>query len=213
MPTTQSERETLHQIAQEYEARGYRVILRPDSHQRPDFLRRFAPDLLALSDRENVVVEVRERGSLRRMKQFDQLANLVNDQPGWRYRCIVAPRPESNGLEGQKTLTPAQIRAALESAEQLSLSKNYQAAFLSAWTALEATLRARVAREDVTPGGNTGIALIKAAHMAGLIDETEYKCIADSYGKRNALVHGFEAGRVTRNDVKRVCAFAHELLA
>jgi uncharacterized protein YutE (UPF0331/DUF86 family) len=52
-------RQKLQEIAAEYEARGYDVLVEPRPEQLPEFLAGFRPDLVARGPNESVVVEVK----------------------------------------------------------------------------------------------------------------------------------------------------------
>jgi Holliday junction resolvase len=58
------EKKRLNSVAREYRKQGCKVLLYPGETDLPSFLSGFQPDLIAYSDEENVVVEVKSKSTL-----------------------------------------------------------------------------------------------------------------------------------------------------
>jgi hypothetical protein len=78
------------EIASEYLAKGYRVLIEPKPEALPDFLRGFTPDLMARSD-----TEVRRRSVLRDDDALSELAGIVEQHPQWRLELIVIGKEQA----------------------------------------------------------------------------------------------------------------------
>lgn len=72
-----TEARRLQQVAEEYRARGYEVLLEPQRNQLPRALARLHPDLVARKGEELVVVEVKSRSALKNNAQVQELARTV----------------------------------------------------------------------------------------------------------------------------------------
>ena len=53
------ERRKIREVAREYRRAGYEVLVEPSGPQVPAFLGDYRPDLIAVGDRESVVIEVK----------------------------------------------------------------------------------------------------------------------------------------------------------
>ncbi|HEY2321228.1 MAG TPA: hypothetical protein VGJ82_00060, partial [Thermoanaerobaculia bacterium] len=88
MTQSDLEKSKLEQIASEYRRKGYDVATRPREDHIPPFLRPFQPDLVATSDRDNVVVEIKSSLDLA-SESIMKLAEAVEAQSGWRFELVV----------------------------------------------------------------------------------------------------------------------------
>jgi hypothetical protein len=208
---TEIEQDFLEQVANEYRSRGFRVVLRPQDEELPPFLQPFQPDFIALSDEENIVVEVRERGGLNRAPRINELAEALSGQPGWRLKYLIAPRDEDR-LSTKSSFSPKRIREILDNAQSLCNDGDLVPAFLLAFSALEAAARRAADKYHIKPASPNTIAALKSAYSAGLMDQEDLDELVQLAEKRNALAHGFSGGRVTKADVRRVCRMARQLI-
>lgn len=213
MFVTEAEQDFVEQVANEYRSRGFRVVLRPRQDELPPFLQGFEPDLIALSDEENIVVEVRERGGLKRAPRVGELAEALSDQPGWRLKYLLAPSDEDLlNSKNVTSLSPKRIRETLDDSQSLCSAGDVVPAFLLAFGALEAAARRAAEKYHVRPASANAIAVLKSAYSAGLMDQADLDELVRLSQKRDALTHGFSTGRVTKADVRRVCRFARQLI-
>lgn len=104
---------TQKRLARQYRTLGYDVVERPEPRQLPDFMRDTAPDLVARSDTDNVVVEIKRHAALKGSNDLVDLADRVSDRPGWRFELVVLADEESASPIDQAPLI-AKARAAAE---------------------------------------------------------------------------------------------------
>lgn len=213
MTVTESEREFVERIANEYRSRGFRVVLRPRPDELPPFLQAFQPDFIALSDDENIVVEVRERGGLKRSPRVGELAEALSGQPGWRLKYLLAPSEDDLlSAKNPASLSTKRIRETLKDSESLCDAGDVVPSFLLAFSALEAAARRAADKYHVKPASPNAIAALKSAYSAGLMDQDDLDELVRLAEKRNALAHGFSGGRVTKADVRRVSQMVRQLI-
>src|SRR5688572_26813683 len=81
----------LNDIAEGYKQRGYKVTVAPPPHQLPGFLSRFQPDMIAESPDESVVIEIKSSGKARGTAYWQELSNILQQHPGWRFEFVVDP--------------------------------------------------------------------------------------------------------------------------
>jgi len=82
-------RQRLQDIAAEYEARGYDVLVEPGPEKLPAFLASFRPDLVARGPHESVGIEVKVGTETAVSERFRELAETIQRQPGWRFSLVV----------------------------------------------------------------------------------------------------------------------------
>jgi len=129
----------LQEIAAEYEARGYEVLVEPGPEQLPEFLASFRPDLVARGPNESVVVEVKVGTQTAAAERFRDLAETIQRQPGWRFSLVVIdPRSDEVAPLTQELLHRKDIADRLGRAHALLKTGATDAAFLLMWVAVEA---------------------------------------------------------------------------
>lgn len=201
MTSIEFETQRIQELAAEYQAKGYDVVIRPAEHALPEFLRGFQPDLVALSPGDNVVVEVKNTQELR-SKSLARLSEVIENHSGWRFELVVANRPSGEEIPSQGDLAVDElIRTRLLSAEELAKAGQLEAAAMLAWSAAEAVLRtwARVEGVDAERKGSSF--LLKQLYSLGFLDERVYEDLVHAMEYRNAVAHGFSA-RVDRQHVQ-----------
>lgn len=184
--STEYEATVLAALRPEYESKGYRFIIRPNRDQTPTFLGTYQPDAIALSDKENIVIEVKSGRTPETQRRISQIARLVENEPGWRFRVyygetskpLLYERPSKTELQHQ-----------LQEAKALAAAGHVRAAFIIGWAALEAL--ARTVSEGV---GKTRAMmpreLVGWLAQEGHIDSETRRLLRDLVSIRNAVVHG-----------------------
>jgi hypothetical protein len=105
------------EIARDYALRGYRVRVSPGAEELPEFLRHFKPDVVAEGPNDSVVVEFKRAKGSRTPRYWAELAQAVQQHPGWRYELVVdndLVRPAPEGM------SPSEILREFDVARQLS---------------------------------------------------------------------------------------------
>ncbi|MEZ4860317.1 MAG: hypothetical protein R3C14_03390 [Caldilineaceae bacterium] len=189
------EHQRLLEIAREYRQLGYEVILAPSAEQAPDFLAPFHLDMIARSQKENVVVEVRSQISLTEAPRLDAIAKAVEDKEDWRFELVVTNSKERNGLytKDAKLLEQADIRYRLQEVRDLTNEEYSDAAFLLVWSVLEAILRNRVESEHLDLAQDTSPYLLKSLFTYGLLNQEQYQILQTALQTRNLMIHGYKA--------------------
>lgn len=212
--TTMREQQRLREVAREYRARGYEVIIEPKPDQLPGFLAPFRIDMLARSAEENVIVEVRTHSSLADAPELDAVAQALQDRPSWRFELVVT-NPKDRAMLQFKNATPLDyldIRYRLREARQLSAQEHGEAALLLAWSATEALLRA-IADEEAIPIAQTDPGqLVKSLFTYGVLDKQQYQTLQAGFQARNMVVHGYKEQHSLVSMLEQVLHIADQLL-
>src|SRR5215211_5290741 len=110
------EESCLHDIAEQYKQRGYKVTVSPRATQLPRFLSKFRPDMVAEGVDESVVIEVKSSGKVRGSDYWKELSKVVQQHPGWRLE-LVFNTPSKSKLPA--TINQEQILQRLKEGQEL----------------------------------------------------------------------------------------------
>lgn len=198
----------LRALSRQYERTGYRIIVHPDRAARPDFLARFAPDLLAYSVAENVVVNLEFREDLVGNDAFVALAAAIEAAPGWRFDLEIISLDEVPVVGKEATeLGAGEIRERIAAARQLFSIGQEEAALLLTFTAVEATLR-RLARGNAVDLDRPQVAsLLSQLIWEGLIDREDYEFLRQALRYRNTIVQGYQTPEIQGDLAGRLIAW------
>jgi hypothetical protein len=200
-------RQELARVAEEYRRRGYQVSIEPVGDAVPEFLAGFRPDIIARSDQESVVVEVKVGVRMSAVDRYQELAQRVNAQPGWRFDLVYVDVAQVSG-----TLPDlSEIGDRTARAQNLLASGDSEAAFLLLWGSLEALLRLLAERLRLPVTTLPPSALLRELYSAGELGRDAYSLAMDLLALRNSLVHGFSA-QVDENKIRRFAAVVATLM-
>lgn len=183
------ERDKLNEIAREYRAKGYDVVLSPGQVELPHSLRPFQPDMLARSGNETIVVEVKSKQSLA-SPEIGEMARRIDAIPGWRFEMVVLG--PSSSIEHSAVFEEEEIVRRIQSARLLT-QQDPGAALVLAWSATEAVLRRLSLRADIKLDNQSPLALLRQLRLNGVLTEDDYAALRKSAELRNAQAHGIMA--------------------
>jgi hypothetical protein len=89
VPADAVEQRKLRSLARRYERDGYRVTMPRQGGRLPAFLEGFTPDLIAESEQDRVVIEVKRSDALRGSNNLVKIAERVSREPGWRFELVT----------------------------------------------------------------------------------------------------------------------------
>lgn len=195
----------IKEIAKDYEVRGFAVTINPNQTNLPDFLKGFEPDILAISETESVVIEVKStKGNASQLKQFESLAQRISEHKNWRFE-LVFTNPIEQTIQNKYTneLPLEKIRSRISEVNVLLISNHYEAAFLLGWTTLEAAIRLKLDSEKSDSNNKPTLAIIKTIYSLGYINSHDYKKLEVLNQKRNLLIHGFD-NSIDKNSIEQL---------
>jgi uncharacterized protein YutE (UPF0331/DUF86 family) len=207
-----SEAKAAEQLADDYRAKGYDVIVEPRREQLPEVLAQFRPDLLARRGDETVLLQVKSRNTLGRPPGIQELAQAVQRLPGWRFELVLAPPDLPYPVpEGIEPWDQRAVASAIEEAEALVRSGHFAAALLVAWAAAEACLRLLAGKERIPSDHADAAHLLAALATSAVISREQYHSLRAAMELRNAVAHGFSAPLLDRDTVKALIELASTL--
>ncbi|HUG92306.1 MAG TPA: hypothetical protein VML55_15815 [Planctomycetaceae bacterium] len=205
----------LEQVAEQYRADGYDVLIRPGPSELPEFLRRFEIDLIARKDGESVAVAVRRRGEFGDEMQLAYLAGDVNARPGWRFDLlVVSDTPLGDAVPKEVSeLDADRIQRLADRAEQLLDQGHLDAACLIGWSALEASLREAARRLLIPLEEQDPQSVLNSLYVEGVFTRDEYDALQAAFRVRNAVAHGLNSAGLTPATSRFLVETARRILA
>lgn len=187
-------RRKIQEIANDFETRGYRVLIEPSTAELPHFLADFHPDLVAYGPQDSVVVEVKVGTRTSVSERFKELAETIQQHPGWRFSLVVVdPQSDEVAPATQQLLDREKIVDRLKEAEELFKRGVKDAAFVLLWMSVEALLRHIASQEGLPLERIPSSALLKELFSLGLLSRNGLDIALRAFSVRNSLVHGFES--------------------
>ena len=193
-----TERRKLDEVASQYRADGYEVLVEPAPEDTPEWLRSFRPDLVAQRDDDHVLVEVKSSESVRVSDSLRSLADIVDKRPGWRLELIMTNRPSRKlAVEPEAPLLdPGYVSEYLEAAREMAHRGYLEPAFLTAWIAFETAYRNAFVRDGIDPrlGGPANV-LKTLLSLGYLTSGDEMDRLQMLWEVRNRLAHGYTSAQ------------------
>lgn len=184
-PTEAAREKKLIATARRFKREGYRVTFPSRGEAMPDFLEGLHPDLIAESENDRVIVEVRPSSAVRGANDIKELASRVSGHPGWRFELVTIPAIE--------TAKPKFDRRDLdEIAHQIRLvarNGNVVPAYLYGFTMIEFILANIASHEGLDPHKKSPVEIARELAFRGLISDETVDRINQARIKRNQLAH------------------------
>ena len=195
--TAITERQLADIRAEEYRAQGYEVARDVSL----DFVPDFRADLVVRKDGHTKVIAVSTSTTLARRSTIKEVGRVLNSKPGWSFQLLLVGEPEKRHSPAESYSMPqANIVRRLEETQIAAEAGLDVAAFLLAWSAAEAAVRALVAVEGVLLDRVTSPDyVLDVAVYHGAISRDDYHHLFNLMTYRNALAHGFEAADFDRS--------------
>jgi len=203
------EKHKIEEIKREYEKKGYTATVEPTLAQRPSFLKNYTPDLIAISEKESVMIEVKSSVSLHKAGYLSKLAETAQKN-GWRFELVITNRKSFEQSRMDCSLNKEEIIARMREIPALLELNYYNAAYLVSWSVFEAALRVKMA--ELKLDSHAGLmTLIKNLYSYGLVSRPQYEDIEKKLTLRNSLVHGF-AANINHTDINFITDLTTKLL-
>lgn len=199
----------LHEIADEYRRRGYRVIVGPSARQLPAFLKDYAPDLVAEGPDDSVVVEFKSQAENSRTDNWADLARTLQQHPGWRLELVV---DDSLRREPPATIGRPEIERRLQDGLQLMETNVLDASLLLTWSAVEAAMRLACVKHRIDLPDLRPATVITRLYTDGIIDREDYDLLMHNMRMRNAIAHGFSQDEIDTRSILELRRLALRLL-
>lgn len=207
---SQEELDLLASLRRQYEAKGFSFKMEPDLRGLPDFLGSYVPDAIARKAGENVAIEVRKSRSRAGEFSLQQIRSRFDGHPDWTFAVAYAAEDPLKTLTIKPAAVPA-IRRQLADVRALITQGQSRAAFLLAWSLLEATLLNIEGEQEARP--RTPASVLQGLAMLGRIEPETERRLRSAILLRNAVVHGDLTMEPTKQDVDTLANVIEEALS
>jgi hypothetical protein len=160
--------------------------------------------MIALGDRESVVVEVKSQASLRSDQQLIKLAEAVSAKPGWRFELVVTNPIDRDAMWRGPALDREMSGRLMSDAATLFRHGGNEAAALLLWPVAEAGLRRLADQNGLRIEKDDALYTAKKLAMLGYIDREDYGALQDVAKVRDELAHGVQVDDINTGMVKRL---------
>jgi hypothetical protein len=195
-------------VARKYKTLGYDVLENPDPDLLPEFMRGTAPDIIARSKSDNVVIEVKNHASLKGSNDLINIAERVSGHPDWRFELVVLDDNEkdqlaNSGMEYERLLEKVQIATSVQL---------FDVAYVYLVSVLLKTARDLAEKYNIKQDGKSdGNLLVDLGFKGVLPKELLQQCLS-SLSRRNELVHSRdETEDPSEDDLKGLLRLSEQL--
>lgn len=207
---SQEELDLLASLRRQYEAKGFSFEMEPDLRGLPDFLGSYVPDAIARKAGKNVAIEVRKSRSRASEFSLQQIRSRFDGRPDWTFAVAYAAEDPLKTLTIKPAAVPA-IRRQLADVRALITQGQSRAAFLLAWSLLEATLLNVEGEQEARP--RTPASVLQGLAMLGRIEPETERRLRSAILLRNAVVHGDLTMEPKKQDVDTLANVIEEALS
>jgi len=215
METRNSEYSKIKQVAKEYEKNGYNVTIEPRGEAIPSFIYNYHPDLIATSENDNVVIEVKTREEIPTIERLRDIADVVNKTENWRFELIVTSSKRNNQSETSKfniNLNISEIHKNLVETKLILSQGMFAAAFILCWANLESLTRQLLLEDKKNLSNKMPLVLIKTLFSFGYVTRTDYEYLNKLFQIRNQVVHGYKTNELDKKSVEKLISITENLL-
>lgn len=204
------------ELVRTYQRQGYQVYAEPGeaAARIPFDLNGYRPDLLAEKGEEHLLIEVRSDQVPLPIERFQDLTLRVRQHPGWRFVVATPSRQNPAQLLGvtDELLSWQAAQAHVATAQLLLTQGQSEAAFLVAWTGLEALLRRHAEQVALPIDRQSSLTLLKYLYSQGELSMSHYDQALEMLALRNRLAHGYQAVQPVEPAARQLLTLLTDLL-
>lgn len=208
-PTASGEAQFLEGLRATYEQQGFTFHIRPPAHEIPVFFGSYRPDAIAKKPGLSVAIEVKQQSAYGEQASLQQIRKIFEGHPDWRFDVVFMGARQTQRM-AIPLASPARLRARIDEVRKMLSQGQNRAAFVMAWSLLEAALQSR------TPA-SSGIArapgtVLQTLAMNGYIDRQLEHQMRSLIDLRNRIIHGDIEVEPSAADVQLVISAITETL-
>ncbi|HEX8655453.1 MAG TPA: HepT-like ribonuclease domain-containing protein [Allosphingosinicella sp.] len=206
----EGETEFLERLRSRYEAEGFSFAVEPDRSMLPEFMVGYTPDAVARKPGYNVAIELKRQQSPSTHTRLQDIRRLFEGHPDWQFHVVYMNAGPLQSIT-IPTASPDAIRLQLNDVRKLSTEGHYRAAFVIAWSLLEAALQS-VDDAGASKPRMPGTVVQTLATNGFISSETEQRLRA-LIQLRNRIVHGDITAEPTAEHIRLVTNAIEDTLA
>lgn len=195
-------------IARKYKLLGYEVLENPEADRLPEFMRGISPDIVARSNSDNVVIEVKTSSSLKGSNDLIGIAERVLDHSDWRFELVVLDENEPARLAN-----PVANYDGLLKKVQIAISAHLpDMAYTYLTYVLVMAARDLARKYDIRFNDGTDRDLFRDLGFKGVLPETLMQNCLSVLSIRDDLLHTLaESGKPSETDLQHLLQLCEQL--
>lgn len=185
------------EIAKQFENKGYVVIVNPDKKHIPFDLGKYLPDLLAYSDNEHILIEVKTSKSKVDTQKFIEVSEVIEAHAGWKFMIVTVDDKLINneGDELKEKNNYLDLKKELDLIGQNIQNKDFVRFLIpQLWVVYISFIRNMIDALDLSHEGLTDLSVLNMAYSEGLVSHLDYEKSKSFLELRNRLVHNIAHG-------------------
>lgn len=172
---------------------GYSVVVNPEPSAIPFDLNRYRPNILATRSDENLIIDIKSKGSHRSVERYREIAEIVGSHKNWRFMLSTLGDSESlerTPLDGQAD--PGSLNRMLSKLDSLLSGENYDLTVPYLWSVYISAMRIAGEKADVPVDTTSDRSVLNHMYSLGEISIDEYELAKRFLAIRNKAVHNLE---------------------
>lgn len=180
----------IRSTAEDLRKQGYAVTVEPASAVIPFDLKQYRPDILASRGDENLIIDIKARGSRRSIERYKEIAEIVGSHKNWRFMLSTVDETEPDGYTavGQRPDTDSLGRM-LGKIDLLLSGENYDLAIPYLWLVYVSALRIVGERAKVPMDQTSDGSVLNYLYSMGELSADEYELAKNFLALRNKTAH------------------------
>lgn len=191
---SEKEADKVHEIAREFEYRGYSVIVDPSPDEMPFDLTDYSPDLIAKKDNGGVLVEI--KASLKRLprQKFRQISEEISLHGGWKFALVTLDDSVNKliSIAENDLPEPSLLKEKVKDIITLVELGMLPNALLSLWIQIESWLRIKSRASDISLDLLQPKRHINYLYSEGELSIEQVDLLEELKNLRNKVIHGFD---------------------
>lgn len=205
-PADTAEQRKLRSVARRYERDGYRVTMPKRGGGVPAFLGEYTPDLIAESERDRVIVEVKRSDAVRGSNELLEVAERVSREPGWRFELVAVPRVEQASRWTDEHMSLIEDRA-----RQVVAAGGADMAYVYAWGFLEILIPELASEHGLKFSKVPFMEGMRKLVSEGLVSREVLSEVEEAYNVRSRLLHAEREPLPKADDVEKLLALGRRV--
>ncbi len=208
-PTRSHEAQFLEGLRARYQDQGFTFQIAPEADDLPDFLGSYVPDAIAKKPGLTVAIEMKNHNTSTAQDSLQRIRKLFDGHPDWRFDVVFMGESPTQRLTIPPA-SPAVLRVRIDEVRKMTGQGQNRAAFVMAWSLLEAALHSRAPTAVNRPSAPGTV--LQTLAMNGYIEPQLERRMRSLIDLRNRIVHGDLDVEPTSADVQLVLSAISETL-
>jgi len=189
--TNYSKQQTVQSTANDLKKQGYVVVIEPDSSSIPFDLKQYRPDILATRGDENLIIDIKTRGSRRSIERYQEIAEIVGSHENWRFMLSTIDATAS-GYSSTNHPSVEALNQMLSKLDSLLSGNNYDLALPYLWSVYIAGMRIAGEHSAIPIDATSDRSVLDYMYSLGELSSDEYEFARSFLELRNKAVHSVE---------------------